>query len=318
MSLLKVAVVQAGSILFDLEASLDKLERLTEKAARDGAGLVLFPEAFIGGYPKGLDFGARVGLRTDQGREDFRRYFDSAVEAPSPACDKIAETARKNQVHLATGVMEKQGGTLYCSVFFFSPKGEFLGKHRKLMPTASERLIWGFGDGSTMPVIETELGRMGAVICWENYMPLLRTYMYSKQIQLYLAPTVDSRETWLPSMRHIALEGRCFVLTACQYLLRTDCPEDYPLDNEPGPDEPLISGGSAIISPFGEVLAGPERSGEAILTAELDLDQITRGKYDLDTTGHYARPDVFQLKVNTRPQHPVVEYSALSKDPFEA
>jgi nitrilase len=270
----------------------------------------------VGGYPKGLDFGARVGLRTDQGREDFRRYFDSALKPHSPAFKKIAETAKKNKVHLVTGVMEKQGGTLYCSVFFFSPQGEFLGKHRKLMPTASERLIWGFGDGSTMPVLETELGRMGAVICWENYMPLLRTYMYSKQVQLYLAPTVDSRETWLPSMRHIALEGRCFVLTACQYLLRKDCPQDYPLDESVGREEALIQGGSAIISPMGEILAGPKQNQETILTADLDLNQITRGKYDLDATGHYARPDVFQLKVNLRPQKPVMEYKDASKDPF--
>lgn len=293
-----VAVVQAGSILFDRKTTLEKAADLTLDAARRGARLVLFPEAFVGGYPKGLDFGARVGSRTAAGREQFRIYYEGAIEAPGPCCDTLGELARDHSVDLVMGVVERDGGTLYCTVLFFAPDGSLRGKHRKLMPTAAERLIWGFGDGSTLPVFRTPVGRVGAVICWENYMPLLRTAMYSKGIELYCAPTVDDRETWLPTMRHIALEGRCFVLSACQYLRRADCPPVYDLPQEVPPDAVLIGGGSVIVDPLGRVLAGPHRDGEAVLTADLDFGDLARGKYDLDVTGHYARPDIFRLAVN--------------------
>jgi nitrilase len=202
------------------------------------------------------------------------------------------------------GVVERDGGTLYCAALFFSPEG-YLGKHRKLMPTAAERLTWGFGDGPTLPVYDTSLGRLGAVICWENYMPMLRMTMYAKGIQIYCAPTADSRETWLPTMRHIALEGRCFVLTTCQLLRRSDLPMDIPNQISDEPDATLLRGGAAIIDPLGAVLAGPCFGEEKILHAELDLDDIARGKYDFDVAGHYARPDVFQLSVNDNPQRPV-------------
>ena len=267
----RVAVVQDSPVVFDREATLAKVGELTAKAAAEGARLVLFPEAFVSAYPKGLDFGARIGSRTAEGREDFRRYFESAVEVPGPAVDSLAATAKKNSVYLVIGVIERGGSTLYCTVLFFSPRGEFLGKHRKLMPTASERLVWGFGDGSTMPVLPTELGRLGAVICWENYMPLLRMSMYAKGVQLYCAPTADSRATWAPSMQHIALEGRCFVLSCCQYLKRSDCPEDYQALPDDGPETVLMAGGSLIVDPFGQILAGPDFDGPTILLAELDL-----------------------------------------------
>jgi len=293
-----VAVVQAGSILFDREKTLRKAADLTLDAAGRGARLVLFPEAFVGGYPKGLDFGARVGSRTPAGREQFRVYYESAMEVPGPCCDSLAGLARDCSVYLVMGVVERDGGTLYCTVLFFAPDGSLLGKHRKLMPTASERLVWGFGDGSTLPVFETPVGRVGAVICWENYMPLLRMAMYGKGIELYCAPTVDDRETWLPTMQHIALEGRCFVLSACQFLRRADCPPAYDLAQPADPDTVLIGGGSVIVNPLGQVLAGPHRGGEAVLTADLDLGDVARGKYDLDVTGHYARPDVFRLIVD--------------------
>ena len=291
--LVHVAVIQAGSILFDRERTLEKAADLTRDAASRGAELVLFPEAFIGGYPKGLDFGARVGTRSPEGREQFRAYYDGAVTVPSE-CSAIGNIARLNAVHLVIGVVERDGGTLYCTVLFFAPDGTLLGKHRKLMPTAVERLIWGQGDGSTLTVLQTPIGNIGAAICWENYMPLLRMALYSKRIQLYCAPTVDDRDTWLPTMRHIAVEGRCFVLSACQRLHGRDCPDVY----TGAPEDVLIRGGSCIVNPFGEVLAGPDFSGECILTAELDLCEITRAKFDLDVVGHYARPDVFRLTVN--------------------
>jgi nitrilase len=209
-------------------------------------------------------------------------------------------------VYLVIGVIEREIGTLYCTVVFFAPDGTFLGKHRKLMPTAMERLIWGFGDGSTLPVYETPYGKLGAVICWENYMPLLRMAMYSKGIQLYCAPTADDRDTWIPTMQHVALEGRCFVLTACQHLRRGECPPDYAAVQGDDPKTVIMRGGSAIIGPLGQVLAGPVFNEDAILVAEIDPADITRGKYDFDVVGHYARPDIFRLHVNEKPAPPVI------------
>lgn len=226
---------------------------------------------------------------------------------PGPATTSLSATAKAFGIHLVIGVIERDGGTLYCTALFFAPNGTLLGKHRKVMPTAMERIIWGFGDGSTLPVFDTALGKLGAVICWENYMPLLRTAMYAKGIQLYCAPTADDRETWLSTMRHVALEGRCFVLTACQHLRRADCPADYAAIQGDAPDTVIMRGGSAIISPLGQVLAGPVYDANDILVAELDTDDIVRAKYDLDVVGHYARPDIFQLHVNTKATAPVVE-----------
>jgi len=305
MTIVRASVVQAAPVAFELAPTLDRVAELAALAAADGARLVVFPEAFVGGYPKGSDFGARVGRRTAEGREWFRRYHAGAIDVPGPAVERLGAVARGHAIHLVIGVIERDGGTLYCTVLLLGPDGALLGKHRKLMPTAMERLIWGFGDGSTLPVIETPIGRIGAVICWENYMPLLRTAMYAKRIQLYCAPTVDDRESWTPTMRHIALEGRCFVLSANQFARRRDYPADYAPEQVDDPDAVLIGGGSCIVGPLGELLAGPARDGEAILTADLDLEDITRGTFDFDPVGHYARPDVFRLIVDERARHAV-------------
>ncbi len=307
MSLQRVAVVQAGTSMFDTPKTLERMRAHCEELRRQEVQLAVFPEAYIGGYPKGLDFGARVGTRSAEGREDFRRYFEAAIDVPGPEVAQMGEFARLANSYLVVGAIERDGYTLYCSALFFSPQGELIGKHRKLMPTASERLIWGMGDGSHIPVVDTPLGKIGAAICWENYMPALRLSMYARGINLWCAPTVDEREIWQASMRHIAYEGRCFVLCACQYFTRADCPPDYNCiqGNDPGTE--LIRGGSVIISPLGEVLAGPVQGREAILTADIDPADVLRGKYDLDAAGHYARPDVFTLTVNTQPQPPVWE-----------
>ena len=312
----RVAVIQAGGVPFDGLQSIEKAADLMAQAAREGAQLAVFPEAFVGGYPKGLDFGARVGMRSPEGRSEFQRYWEGAIEVPGPATDAIAATAKMNGIYLVIGVIERDAGTLYCTVAFFSSDGRFLGKHRKLMPTAMERLIWGFGDGSTLPVIETPVGRIGSVICWENYMPMLRMAMYAKDIQLYCASTVDDRDTWIPTMRHIALEGRCFVLSACQYVKRGAYPEDYAAIQGRDPETVLIRGGSCIVSPLGEMLAGPDYDGERVLIADVDVGEIARGKYDLDVVGHYSRPDVFRLYVNERANPAAVYTSAKPADPF--
>ena len=311
---IRVAVVQDAPVLFDLDKTLDRVERLTKDAGSNGARLVLFPEAFVGGYPQGLTFGAVVGSRTPEGHELYRRYWANSLELSGPAFERIRGTAADAGVFLALGAIERDGGTLYCSVLFFGPDGAFLGKHRKLVPTAAERLVWGQGDGSTITVLDTEIGRVGAVICWENYMPLLRTTMYAKGVQIYLAPTADDLDSWLATMRHIAKEGRCFVLSSCQFLELSDCPADYQSIAARAGD-PLMRGGSCVIAPTGAVLAGPVYDERTIVYADLDLDDVARGKYDLDVVGHYARPDVFTLHVDERPRRTVVSTQSDAEDP---
>jgi nitrilase len=305
MSFTRVAVVQAAPIAFDRQRTLEKTRDLAVDAAGRGARLIVFPEAFVSGYPRGVDFGVRVGSRTAEGREFFRKYWDSSVDVPGPATEFLGTAAQEARAYLVIGVVERDGGTLYCSVLFFAPDGHLMGKHRKLMPTAAERVAWGQGDGSTMPVFDTPIGRLGAVICWENYMPLLRMHMYSKGIQIYCAPTADDRDTWLATMRHIALEGRCFVLGCNQFAVRGDYPADYPAIQGNDPAKVMSRGGSCIIDPLGRILAGPEFDRPTILVADLDLDEIVRGKFDFDVVGHYARPDVFRLLVDENPKPPV-------------
>lgn len=301
-----VAVVQAGAVPFDAEACVAKAVRLVGEAATLGAKVILFPEAFITGYPKGLNFGHVVGARDAAGREEFRLYFDAAIEVPGPQTQRLGEAAAAHGSYVVIGVIERDCGTCYCTVLFFSPEGQLLGKHRKLVPTALERVIWGCGDGSTLTAVESPYGRIGSVICWENYMPMLRMAMYSKNIAIYCAPTADDRDTWLSTMQHVAIEGRCFVLTACQFLRKRDFPDNVRVSLGDSPDAVLMRGGSAIISPLGKVLAGPHFGDETILTADLDLGDIGRGKLDLDVVGHYNRPDVFQLIVNEAPMPAVV------------
>ncbi|MDR2625613.1 MAG: nitrilase [Zoogloeaceae bacterium] len=302
---IKAAVIQAGAIPFDVEASLVKAERWIAEAGKAGHQLAVFPEAYLSAYPKGQGYGISIGVRTPEGREEFRRYFESAIAVPGPETERLGQAAAAAGIHLVIGVIERELGTLYCTVLFFAPDGALLGKHRKLMPTAGERLVWGYGDGSTLPVFDTSIGRLGAVICWENYMPMLRMAMYGKNINLYCAPTADDRETWLPSMRHIALEGRCFVLTACQALRRGSFPPDFDCVVSDNPDAWIMHGGSAIIDPLGRILAGPAFDKECILAAELDMAALPRAKFDFDVAGNYSRPDVFSLIVNETPQKAV-------------
>lgn len=306
MASYKAAVVQAASIPFDPSASAMRGAALLRDAAAAGAKLVVFPEVFIGGYPKGASFGTAVGMRRPEGRLDFARYHESAVDIDGPEVATLAAAAAETGVFAVVGVLEREAGTLYCTALFFDGERGLIGKHRKLMPTGAERLIWGFGDGSTMPVFETSLGRIGAVICWENYMPMLRMAMYDKGITIYCAPTADDRDGWAATMRHIALEGRCFVLSACQHITRGAYPADYDCALGDDPATILMRGGSMIVGPLGDVLAGPCFDGEAILYADIELDEIVRGKYDFDVAGHYARPDIFRLTVDETRRAPVV------------
>ncbi|KAJ7103605.1 carbon-nitrogen hydrolase [Mycena belliarum] len=315
---IRASVVQTCTQAFSLDATLEKLQELAQLAQeRDGSQLAVFPEAFIGGYPKFSTFGAVVGDRSAEGRDEYVKYHEAAIEVPSAATARIEAISKNVGIFLVVGVIERDGGTLYCTAIFVDPVEGLLGKHRKILPTASERLIWGQGDGSTLPVFNRFFSRSGtsdvatklsAAICWqvssfsdlwnlnrirENYMPLLRHHYYSLGTQLWCAPTVDARPQWQHSMVHIALEGRCFVLSACQYAQEKHYPSTHAVGNAEmrDPDNVMIAGGSVIISPLGQVLAGPLRDREDVLTAELDLDDCIRGKFDLDVVGNYARPD---------------------------
>lgn len=293
-----VAALQIGSLPEGKQATLDLILSY-EQAIRDaGAALVVMPEALLGGYPKGEIFGTRLGYRLPEGREAFARYHANAIDVPGAETEALAGLSARTGASLVLGVIERAGSSLYCTALFFEPGEGMVARHRKLMPTGTERLIWAKGDGSTLPVVDSAAGRLGAAICWENHMPLLRTAMYAKGVELWCAPTVDEREVWQCSMRHIAHEGRCFVISACQV---QPSPRELGIE-VPGwdDDRPLIQGGSVIVDPLGEVLAGPLRNATGLLCAEVDTDQLTRARYDFDVVGHYARPDVFELRVDER------------------
>ncbi len=306
MSIIKGAVIQAGTVLFDKARTMERFADLLADAATQKAQLAVFPEAFIGGYVKGIDFGVRMGMRTDEGREDFARYYENAIDVPGEDTETLGKLVKGAGLYAVVGVIERAGGTLYCTALYFAPDGSLLGKHRKIMPTAMERVTWGFGDGSTLIAPKTDIGVLGGAICWENLMPQMRLAMYAKGVEFYCAPTVDDRENWHPVMRTIAWEGRCFVLAACQFLTINDYPDGYDVRRPMGDNAPLINGGSCIISPMGEVLAGPIYGEEAVLVADMDKRVITKGKYDFDVVGHYARPDIFKLSVNESVQDAVI------------
>ncbi len=301
-----LSVLQIGSSPDGTESTLQKILSYEEQIRDAHSDIVVMPEAILGGYPKGESFGTQLGFRLESGRETFHRYYDAAVDLAGPEIIQLSELSKRTNASIVAGIIERSGSTLYCTAIFLDPDHGLIGKHRKLMPTGSERLIWGQGDGSTLPVINTKAGKTGAVICWENYMPLLRTAMYSKGIEIWCAPTVDARPVWQSTMQHIALEGRCFVLSACQY---QPSPHELGLDVDNWPsDEALINGGSVIFGPLGEKLVGPLLGEEGLISATVDLTDITKSRYDLDTVGHYARPDIFELRVNETPRQSVVTF----------
>lgn len=299
----KVAVVQAAPVLFDKGQTVAKAVKLIKEAGGAGAQIVVFPEAFIPAYPRGFSYGFVVGTRTMAGREDWKRYYDNSVIVPGADTELIGAAAREAGAYVCMGVTERDASncTLYCTYLFFGPDGRLLGKHRKLKPTGTERLIWGEGDGSTLTTVDTPYGVMGSLICWENYMPLARAAMYQKGVSLYLAPTADNREEWQCTVRHIALEGRCFVIGCNQYVTKDMYPAgfhyEHELDSYPGK---FCPGGSCIVDPFGKYVAGPVWDKEEIMYAELDLAAVPLSRLDFDPTGHYARPDVLELVIHEK------------------
>jgi nitrilase len=302
MEAVKVAVVQESPVLFDAEKTVDKIAEICTDLKDSKPELVLFPEAFVPGYPRGLSFGATVGSRTEEGKELWLHYWNNSVELHDRHFMRLSACAKDLGAFMAVGVTEKDSisGSLYCTLLYFAADGTYLGKHRKLKPTGTERVIWGEGGGDTLVTINTGRYVTGGLICWENYMPLARTAMYNKGIQIYLAPTADCRDNWQYSMRHIAVEGRCFVLTSNQLLVKETYP-DFLREYVKDQPETLCSGGSAIYAPTGEILAGPLYNKTGVLLAELDLSMNIKGKYEFAVSGHYARHDVFKLTVNDQP-----------------
>ncbi|MCB0637105.1 MAG: carbon-nitrogen hydrolase family protein [Lewinella sp.] len=299
---MQVAVVQSTPFFFDQARTLEKMGVLLAEIARGGAELVLFPESYLPGYPRGMSFGAVVGSRTPAGRALWQTYWEQSVPVPGPAVDRMAHWAKEFGCYLVVGVTERDeaNGSLYCTMLYFSPYGGYLGKHRKLKPTGTERLIWAEGGADTLLTIRTPLGRLGGLICWENYMPLARLALFRQGVDIHLAPTADARPGWTATMQHVAMEGRCFVLSANQYLTAEDYPPAY-RDQLSTPSAGDCRGGSVIIDPLGQILAGPLWDEEGILTAELDLDAVVRSRLDFAVAGHYARPDVFTFDVPGQP-----------------
>lgn len=299
---LKVCLIQDSPVFFDIEKTIDKIEILVRTHAKQGCELIVFPESFIPGYPRGFSFGAVVGSRTDEGRKLYADYHNNSLNLEGQELQRLVKLAKTENVYLVIGITEKQAnnGSLYCSMLYISPTDGLLGVHRKIKPTGSERIIWSDDDGKSLVSFDTKIGKLGGLICWENYMPLARMSMYKKGVQIYIAPTADSRDEWTSTMKHIALEGRCFVLGCNQFYTKSMYPEKYQhlVENEP---ENLCRGGSVIVSPLGKIIAGPLFDEAGALVAEIDLDEIVNAKLDFDVIGHYSRNDIFEFNAVNQP-----------------
>jgi nitrilase len=307
----KVAAVQAAYVLMDREATTDKVVELIGKAAGEGAALIVFPEAFVPGTPIWID-----SVPVWDGDEAwFAKLVDQAVVVPSPTTERIGAAAQDAGVYVVIGIDEREpnGTTIYNTILYFGPDGQLLNTHRKLVPTGSERTVWGRGDGSTLEVVPTDLGRIGGLICWENYMPLARFHLYAQGVDLWVAPTLAQGDGWIATMRHIAREGRVWVIGVNPCVRVDQIPADFPDrdrvwrvvdENEPG-SEWVEPGNTVICDPNGAIVAGPLRHEEGILTAEVDLSEVHAARRLFDPVGHYNRPDVFHLAVDTRPRPPV-------------
>ena len=293
---LRVALVQEAPVLFDLSGTLEKVDGLLGQAKSEGAQFVLFPEAFISAYPRGITFGTVVGSRSEMGRAMWQRYHDSSLDLNAQAFLDLANIVKKNGIYCCIGVIERvRSGTLYCTILYFDPEGKCIGKHRKIKPTAAERIVWGEGDGSDLLVYDTPLGKIGGLICWENYMPQARMRLYDQEIEIYVAPTADHRDSWQHTIRHIAMEGRCFVLSCNQFVTREDYPLDLPGEAVEKLPDILSRGGSTVIDPLGNPLVDPLWDVEGIIYANLSSDLLIQSKMDFDVTGHYARKDLFLI-----------------------
>jgi nitrilase len=311
MTNLRVAAVQATYEFMDREATIERVAELTAAAAAQGAQLVVFPEAFVPGTPFWID----TQPIWEGDAEWFGLLAENAVVVPGPATERLGAIAREGGVWLAIGVEEREtnGGTIYNTLLYFSPDGTLVERHRKLVPTGSERTVWGMGDGSTLRVVDTPFGRIGGLICWENYMPLARFYLYAQGVDVWIAPTLATGDAWVASMRHLARENRMYVVSVNPVVHADRIPADIPhrerliptawLDER---DSWVEEGNSVIVGPDGGLIVGPVRQREETLIADLDLGSVRAARRLLDPVGHYNRPDVFRLHVDTSSRPPVV------------
>ena len=291
-------IIQATPELFDLEKCVDLTLHWLNVASDAGCELVLFPESFIPGYPRGLSFDAKVGSRSADSQDLWLRYWNSSLQIGSEHYNRITAEIKRLKIFTALGITERDesGGSLYCTMLYFDEEGELIGRHRKLKPTGLERYLWGEGNAEDLVSVNTQLGKIGGLICWENYMPLARMAMYEKGVEIYMAPTADARESWQATMQHISREGRCFVLGANQFVRKDDYPADLQDQIRNMPDV-MSAGGSVIYDPFGNVLAGPLWNEEGLLMAEIDREVLIKSKLEFDAVGHYSRKDVFRFEV---------------------
>jgi len=300
---IKVGVIQDSPVFFDKEKTIEKIETITREYAGEGCNLLVFPESFIPGYPRAFTFGATIGNRTDEGRKLYMEYHKNSLDLESIDMKKLERLAKTTGTYLVIGVTEKEKhhGSLYCSMLYISPARGLLGVHRKIKPTGTERVVWSEASGESLVTFQTKLGKLGGLLCWENYMPLARMAMYRKGVEIYIAPTADARDEWITTMKHIALEGRCFVLGCNQYVTKSMYPEKFQALLAQATED-LCRGGSIIVSPLGKVVAGPLFDRPGVLMAELDLDEISQSKLDFDVIGHYSRSDIFDFSVKNQPE----------------
>ncbi len=298
----KVCLIQDSPVFFNKEGTLQKVEQLVDENSKKGCELIVFPESFIPGYPRGFSFGANIGRRTDQGRELYAEYYKNSISIEGKDLERLEKLSRMHNVYLIIGVTERQedNGSLYCSMLYISPTDGLLGVHRKIKPTGTERTVWAEASGESLVTFNTKIGKLGGLICWENYMPLARMAMYDKGVEIYIAPTADSRDEWTSTMKHIALEGRCFVLGCNQYYTKSMYPDKFK-EFVKDEQEELCPGGSIIVSPLGKVIDGPLFGTEGALIADIDLDEIPLSKLDFDVIGHYSRDDIFRFDVMNQP-----------------
>jgi len=300
---IKVGVVQESPVFFNKVETISKIEQLTKTNAAKGCDLLVFPESFIPGYPRGFTFGATIGSRSEKGRKLYAEYYENSLNVQSEDLKRLVDISKKNKTYLVIGVTEKDdiSGSLYCSMLYISPTSGLLGTHRKIKPTGTERIVWAEASGESLTTYQTKIGKLGGLICWENYMPLARMSMYRKGVEIYIAPTADAREEWTSTLQHIALEGRCYVLGCNQYFTKSMYPEKYQtlVADEA---ETMCRGGSIIVAPNGKILAGPLYDKAGVLVAEIDLEEIKFNKLDFDVIGHYARNDIFEFDVKDQPE----------------
>ncbi len=299
----KISLIQDAPVFFDKDASITQMETIIKEEAEVGSKLIVFPESFVPGYPRGFSFGAVIGSRTDEGRKLYAEYHKNSITTEGPEMNRLIDACAEHGVYLVFGFTEKKedNGSLYCSMSYLSPTNGLLGTHRKIKPTGTERLIWAEADGESLVTYNTKIGILGGLICWENYMPEARISMYQKGVQIYIAPTADSRKEWTSTLQHIALEGRCFVLGCNQFITKSMYPDKYQhlIENEP---ETMSSGGSVIVSPLGKIIEGPIFNNRTRLRTEINLEDVTESKLDFDANGHYTRNDIFTFEAKGQPE----------------